>query len=184
MSQFVCNIQYRAAFAEKTDHEGFHSAGAVFFSGNHLDFDNWILGRGYEKTDDCCSGGSSGLAWWTTFSSAVQKPAEYQSYLAEAQKNEKKGIYYDAILNYQKALEYHPENMDIYLKIAEAYKNLGDENGFIQACTQAMNLEGDGEQAVMILADYYLEKGQKGDAIALLQAQIQQQESNGSLGQS
>ena len=122
-----------------------------------------------------------GLSWWTTFSSAVQKPAEYQSYLAEAQKNEKKGIYYDAILNYQKALEYHPENMDIYLKIAEAYKNLGDENGFIQACTQAMNLEGDGEQAVMILADYYLEKGQKGDAIALLQAQIQQQESNGSL---
>ena len=103
-----------------------------------------------------------GLSWWTTFSSAVQKPAEYQSYLAEAQKNEKKGIYYDAILNYQKALEYHPENMDIYLKIAEAYKNLGDENGFIQACTQAMNLEGDGEQAVMILADYYLEKGQKG----------------------
>lgn len=102
-----------------------------------------------------------GLSWWTTFSSAVQKPAEYQSYLAEAQKNEKKGIYYDAILNYQKALEYHPENMDIYLKIAEAYKNLGDENGFIQACTQAMNLEGDGEQAVMILADYYLEKGQK-----------------------
>ena len=99
-----------------------------------------------------------GLSWWTTFSSAVQKPAEYQSYLAEAQKNEKKGIYYDAILNYQKALEYHPENMDIYLKIAEAYKNLGDENGFIQACTQAMNLEGDGEQAVMILADYYLER--------------------------
>ena len=70
-----------------------------------------------------------GLAWWTTFSSAVQKPAEYQGYLAEAQKNEEKGIYYDAILNYQKALEYHPENMDIYLKIAEAYRNLGDENG-------------------------------------------------------
>ena len=43
-----------------------------------------------------------GLSWWTTFSSAVQKPAEYQSYLAEAQKNEKKGIYYDAILNYQR----------------------------------------------------------------------------------
>ena len=42
-----------------------------------------------------------GLSWWTTFSSAVQKPAEYQSYLAEAQKNEKKGIYYDAILYYQ-----------------------------------------------------------------------------------
>lgn len=51
--------------------------------------------------------------------------------------------------------------MDIYLKIAEAYKNLGDENGFIQACTQAMNLEGDGEQAVMILADYYLERDRK-----------------------
>ena len=121
-----------------------------------------------QKIDDCCSGKlfwdcHGGLHFHLQYKSLRNIRAIWQ----KRRKMRKKGIYYDAILNYQKALEYHPENMDIYLKIAEAYKNLGDENGFIQACTQAMNLEGDGEQAVMILADYYLEKGQKGDAIAL-----------------
>ena len=45
-------------------------------------------------------------AWYTTFTSAVEKPMEYKKCLQQAQKNEEKGIYYDAILEYKKALEY------------------------------------------------------------------------------
>lgn len=33
-------------------------------------------------------------AWYTTFTSAVEKPMEYKKCLQQAQKNEEKGIYY------------------------------------------------------------------------------------------
>ena len=74
-----------------------------------------------------------GLSWWVTFSAVTEKPMEYRRHLAEAQKYEDKGIYYDAVLEYQKALEFNPDNANIYLKIAENYKSLQDETSFIQA---------------------------------------------------
>ena len=73
-------------------------------------------------------------AWYTTFTSAVEKPMEYKKCLQQAQKNEEKGIYYDAILEYKKALEYDGDNRNIYMKIAEDYRNMGDDSGFVDAC--------------------------------------------------
>lgn len=67
-------------------------------------------------------------AWYTTFTSAVEKPMEYKKCLQQAQKNEEKGIYYDAILEYKKALEYDGDNRNIYMKIAEDYRNMGDDS--------------------------------------------------------
>ena len=122
-----------------------------------------------------------GLSWWTTFSSVTEKPMEYRKHLEEAQKYEEKEIYYDAVLEYQKALEYAPDNGNIYLKIAENYKNLQEETAFIQACNDAIAVGKDNEQAVLILVDYYLEKGERENAIALLKTQIKENGANGSL---
>ena len=61
-----------------------------------------------------------GLSWWVTFSAVTEKPMEYRRHLAEAQKYEDKGIYYDAVLEYQKALEFNPDNANIYLKMVPA----------------------------------------------------------------
>ena len=94
-------------------------------------------------------------AWYTTFTSAVEKPMEYKKCLQQAQKNEEKGIYYDAILEYKKALEYDGDNRNIYMKIAEDYRNMGDDSGFVDACNSAISLDGDNEQAILTLADYY-----------------------------
>ena len=107
-------------------------------------------------------------AWYTTFTSAVEKPMEYKKCLQQAQKNEEKGIYYDAILEYKKALEYDGDNRNIYMKIAEDYRNMGDDSGFVDACNSAISLDGDNEQAILTLADYYVEQDEKQDAIALL----------------
>ena len=125
--------------------------------------------------------GMLGAAWYTTFTSAVEKPAEYRKYLQEAQKNEGKGIYYDAILSYKEALKYDEDNRNIYMKIAEDYKNLGDESGFVDACNSAISIDGDNEQAIMILADYYVEQDEKKDAIALLKKYIKSKKNNGAL---
>lgn len=120
-------------------------------------------------------------AWYTTFTSAVKKPMEYKKYLQQAQKNEEKGIYYDAILEYKKALEYDGDNRSIYMKMAEDYRNLGDDNGFVDACNSAISLEGDNEQAILTLADYYVEQDEKEDAIALLKKHIQKKKNSGAL---
>lgn len=40
-----------------------------------------------------------------------------------------KGIYIDAVEQYNKALEMDPDNYDIMLKIFDSYKNLNDEKG-------------------------------------------------------
>lgn len=122
-----------------------------------------------------------GLSWWVTFSAVTEKPMEYRRHLAEAQKYEDKGIYYDAVLEYQKALEFNPDNANIYLKIAENYKSLQDETSFIQACNDAIEIGKDNEQVVLILVDYYLEKGERENAIALLKTQIEESSINGSL---
>ena len=55
---------------------------------------------------------------------------------------------------------------------SEDYKNLGDESGFVDACNSAISIDGDNEQAIMILADYYVEQDEKKDAIALLKKYI------------
>lgn len=86
--------------------------------------------------------------------------------------NEEKGIYYDAILEYKKALEYDGDNRNIYMKIAEDYRNMGDDSGFVDACNSAISLDGDNEQAILTLADYYVEQDEKQDAIALLKKHI------------
>ena len=80
-------------------------------------------------------------AWYTTFTSAVEKPMEYKKCLQQAQKNEEKGIYYDAILEYKKALEYDGDNRNIYMKIAEDYRNMGDDSGFVDATVRSLLTE-------------------------------------------
>lgn len=120
-------------------------------------------------------------AWYTTFTSVIEKPMEYKKYLQHAQKNEEKGIYYDAILDYKKALEYGKDSRNIYMKIAEDYRNLGDDAGFVEACNNAISLDGDNEQAILTLTDYYIEQDEKEDAVALLKRQIKKKKNNGAL---
>ena len=69
-----------------------------------------------------------GTALYTTVSTSVQKPLEYKKYLeSSGKKFEKKEIYYDAILSYKKALEYRPDNWELYLNIADNCLLLGNE---------------------------------------------------------
>ena len=91
-------------------------------------------------------------AWYTTFTSAVEKP-----------------------------MEYNGDNRNIYMKIAEDYRNMGDDSGFVDACNSAISLDGDNEQAILTLADYYVEQDEKQDAIALLKKHIKKKKNSGAL---
>lgn len=112
-----------------------------------------------------------GTALYTTVSTSVQKPLEYKKYLSEAKKFEKKEIYYDAILSYQKALEYRPDNWELYLNIADNCLLLGNEEAFEENCMTAIQTGEENEEAVFKLVDYYLETERRQNAISLLRSQ-------------
>mgnify|MGYP000394041338 CR=1 FL=1 len=86
-----------------------------------------------------------GGAWYSAVSNYIEKPQEYQKLLENAQEMEAKGIYYDAILDYQEALKYNPKNVNLYYKIAEAYEQLGEDENYEQMMLEAINLEKDNE---------------------------------------
>ena len=60
-----------------------------------------------------------GGAWYSAVGNYVKKPQEYEQLIKSAEEMEAKEIYYDAILNYQAALEYKSGNLSLNYKIAE-----------------------------------------------------------------
>lgn len=112
-----------------------------------------------------------GCAWYSAVSNYIEKPKEYHALIKKAEAMEAKEVYYDAILNYKAALEYKPGNAELYYKIAEDYRKLGEDDNYEQVMDEVINLEAENETAVFELADYYLEDGRKEDAIALLKEQ-------------
>lgn len=56
-----------------------------------------------------------GLAWFTAISDAINNPKKAQEHLAKARELESQGIYVDAITEYEEALEYWPQDVEISL---------------------------------------------------------------------
>ena len=67
-----------------------------------------------------------GLSWYTAISAAINNPKEMQAHLEAAEAYEAQGIYVDAITEYEAALIYEPENLEISMKIANAYLKKGE----------------------------------------------------------
>lgn len=74
-----------------------------------------------------------GTAWWSTIDNFGVKKAEYRQHIAAAEKYEKQQIYYDAVLEYKNALEENPDQGDLWIKIAQDYRNLGSDDEFEEA---------------------------------------------------
>ena len=95
-----------------------------------------------------------GTAWWSTINNFGIKNTQYSRHLSEAEKYESQQIYYDAILEYKDALEEKPNNGELWIKIAQDYKNLGSDDEFEEACNKAIELGDEKHEALFILTDY------------------------------
>lgn len=122
-----------------------------------------------------------GTAWWSTINNFGIKNTQYSRHLSEAEKYESQQIYYDAILEYKDALEEKPNNGELWIKIAQDYKNLGSDDEFEEACNKAIELGDEKHEALFILTDYYLEEGRREDAVALLKRQAEKTKYNGDI---
>lgn len=109
-----------------------------------------------------------GLSWFTALSEAVNDPRELKAHLDRAAELEKKGIYVDAVTEYESALEYDPENEEIRVKMAQAYLNSGDSRNFISICEDVAEQHQDNTEALDLLVNYYIENEQEDEAVQYL----------------
>lgn len=112
------------------------------------------------------------LSWFTALSESVNIPRELEAHLDRASELEEKGIYVDAITEYESALEYDPENEEIQIKMAQAYLNSGDSRNFISICEETAEQHQDNTEALNLLMDYYVENNQEDKAVQYLNSFI------------
>lgn len=114
------------------------------------------------------------LGWYVTGKGLVEKPAEYDRLIAEAQHYEEQKIYIKAIESYKNALTYNPKSVDIQTRIANDYLAIGDESSFINRCNSINEANGYPISVSILLADFYIERSRNEDAITLLKKAIKE----------
>lgn len=108
------------------------------------------------------------IAWMGTVKGQVEDKIAYNNYMEKAASFEEKGIYIDALENYESALSLNPKKYDIVLKIADMYFKLGDISGFISTCDKAIDMKPKDPNPYVMKANYYITKLQYAEAIKVV----------------
>ena len=108
------------------------------------------------------------LAWFSTITEILQKPGKIAECIAKAEELEKKEIYVDAITEYEQALIYEPDNIEIQLKMAEDYLLSGKSKKFITVCKSAAEKYQKDDTALVRLMNYYVENSYEDKAVKYL----------------
>ncbi|MGI6012478.1 MAG: WG repeat-containing protein [Ruminococcus sp.] len=119
-----------------------------------------------------------GLAWYLAVSETAGALVKAKEHMEKAAELEKKEIYVDAVLEYENALEYDPDNEDIYLHLADASLNSGDADGFISVCEKAAETFQDSTKALDTLMNYYLDNDYEERAVKYLENFIEEYPEN------
>lgn len=95
------------------------------------------------------------LAWYVTISTWVGTEGKYQGYIEEAKRLEEKGLYLDALSQYNLAKEMKPESMEVDVYIADAYYALEDYKSYKNQLTNMIDVYGPVDSVVEKLISYY-----------------------------
>lgn len=114
-----------------------------------------------------------GLSWAAAFYESVDNPKKLKEHLDKAAEFEEKEIYVDAAQEYKDALEYDPDNKEIYMKMARAYLNSGDKKEFISICEETAEDYQENTEALDMLMDYYIENDDEDKAAKYVQAFVE-----------
>lgn len=109
-----------------------------------------------------------GLSWFVAISNAVNNPQKVEEHLKNAEELEAKGIYVDAITEYESALEIEPENTKISLRMANAWLQTGNSKKFVKICKETAELNQNDPEALEMLMNYYVGKGDELSAVKYL----------------
>lgn len=109
-----------------------------------------------------------GLSWYLAISEAVNDPVKMQEHMQKAAEYEEKGIYIDAVAEYEEALKYVTDDAEIYVKMADAYLNSGNTRKFTSTCEKAAEVFQDDTKAMDLLIEYYIENNHESKAVRYL----------------
>ena len=109
-----------------------------------------------------------GLAWISAGSDMVNNPIKAKEHIEKAEELEEKGIYVDAVTEYESALEYEPDNEELYMKLAEANLKSGDSWEFISICEDMAEQYQENTKAMDTLMNYYVENHDEEKAVKYL----------------
>lgn len=109
-----------------------------------------------------------GLSWYTAVSETIGNPKKEDAHLAKAAELEGKGIFVDAITEYEEALEYDPSNAEIRMKMANAYLQCENIKKYLAVCQQTAEMCQDNVSAMDALMNYYIENNSKSKAVKYL----------------
>lgn len=110
----------------------------------------------------------SAISWVAVFNNKEALNKEYEETLEKAMALEEKGIYIDAVDLYQKAHSIKPNDYDIALKIVNSQMALNDENGFLNACDKAIQINPTDDEVYLLKANFLIEKRRYKEAISVL----------------
>lgn len=112
------------------------------------------------------------FSWCFVFLNGANSHQEYMNYLDSAEIFLNKQIYVDAIACYKKALEIYPDDLDTKLKLAKTYKTANMFESYESYCLELSKTYVENEDVVIMLGDYYVEVGEKKEAIDWYKASL------------
>ena len=95
-----------------------------------------------------------GLAWYVTLSSWLGNEEKYNGMIAEAQRLEEKGLYLDAIAQYEKAKGIKGGTLELEEYIADDYLAMGDYKSYRNRLNGIIDVYGPVEADVVKLYDF------------------------------
>ncbi len=84
--------------------------------------------------------------------------AEFNRHIQNAESFVSKKVYIDAVKEYERALEFHPDDYDLSMKIVDLYDKLDNNGSYVKACENAITIDPTQPKPYLLLADRYLEK--------------------------
>ncbi len=110
-----------------------------------------------------------GLAWYVTLSSWLGNEEKYNGMIAEAQRLEEKGLYLDAIAQYEKAKGIKGGTLELEEYIADDYLAMGDYKSYRNRLNGIIDVYGPVEADVVKLYDFTREYFSEGTLIDLVE---------------
>lgn len=114
----------------------------------------------------------AGLSWYINVRTLINEPKEYKEHLERAESFEEKGIYVDAIKEYEDALKYDPDNAEIKMRQAYAYLSNENTSKFVSLCEEIAEKDQDNTEALDALMQYYMDQDANGKAVKYLKEYV------------
>lgn len=109
-----------------------------------------------------------GLAWYVTLSAWIGNEKKYNDMMAEARRLEEKGLYLDAVGQYEEAKRVKGETLELEEHIADAYLSMGDYKEYRKKLNAIISAFGPVERDVVKLYEFTKENLSEDSVIDLV----------------